>query len=251
MRLKMKNEISAVVFFLSKLLKNSDTLRRGEIEMFSEELSRILHDKYADHWYPEAPTKGQAYRCIRVNKFHGVDPDLQKACFNSGLVYEDLGLPKEITLWVDPCEVCCRYGEKNPSFVVASFESIDDQSKNPQKVAYPSEKVTSDYHSGSSSSDDEVYVTQKTPPTPVMHNAFDAYQVPEFMLQPPPPPPWSKNPKRKQGSHYQYQTRFLSGYQEDRNKVYGQVPWLPPMTQNERHHWTSLHMLSTGHQCLV
>ncbi|XP_075053210.1 protein BTG3 isoform X2 [Mixophyes fleayi] len=244
----MKNEISAVVFFLSKLLRNNEKLSKGEIEMFSEELSRILHEKYLNHWYPESPTKGQAYRCIRVNKFQGVDPDLQRACYNSGLVYEELGLPKEITLWVDPCEVCCRYGEKNPSFVVASFESKDDRSETPR---YPPERVTSDYHSGSSSSDDEMYISKKTPPTPVIANAYDAYQLPEFVLHPPPPPSWSKNPKRKQSSHYHYQPRYLSGYQEERTKVYGQVPWLPPVMQNERNHWTSLHMLSTSHQCLV
>ncbi|XP_044143493.1 protein BTG3 [Bufo gargarizans] len=155
----MKNEISAVVFFLSRLLKNNKKLHKEEIEMFSEELGRILHDKYVDHWYPETPTKGQAYRCIRVNRCQGVDPDLQKACFSSGLLYEDLGLPLEMTLWVDPCEVCCRYGEKNPSFVVASFESKEDKTEISRKVNHAMEKVTSDYHSGSSS-DDEVYVNK-------------------------------------------------------------------------------------------
>ncbi|CAI9614503.1 unnamed protein product, partial [Staurois parvus] len=175
--LKMKNEISAAVFFLSKLLKNNRNLSKEDIETFCDELSRILYDKYVNHWYQETPTKGQAYRCIRVNRYQGVDPDLQKACFNSGLIYEDLGLPKEMTLWVDPYEVCCRYGEKNPSFVVASFDSKDDEKMEiSQKVNYAMEKVTSDYHSGSSS-EDEVYISHKTPPTPVIPRTCDIYQV--------------------------------------------------------------------------
>ncbi|XP_056415398.1 protein BTG3 [Hyla sarda] len=240
----MKNEISAVVFFLSKLLKNNNKLGKEEIEIFSDELSRILHDKYVNHWYPETPTKGQAYRCIRLNRFQGVDPDLQKACFNSGLLYEDLGLPREMTLWVDPCEVCCRYGEKNPSFVVASFDCKEDKMEISRKVNYAMEKVTSDYHSGSSS-DDEVYVHKK------MLCVADPYQVPEF--RPQPTPSLNKNPKKKQGAHYHYQPRFGSGYQQGRNKTYGRVPWMPPLPvmQAEQNHWHSLHMLGAGHQCLV
>ncbi|XP_040194742.1 protein BTG3 [Rana temporaria] len=247
----MKNEISAVVFFLSKLLKNNINLSEEDIEIFSEELSRILYDKYVNHWYPETPAKGQAYRCIRVNRYQGVDPDLQKACFNSGLLYEELGLPKEMTLWVDPCEVCCRYGEKNPSFVVASFDSKDDEKiEISQKVNYAMDKVTSDYHSGSSS-EDEVYISHKNPPpTPVIPRTCDIYQVPEFVPQLT-LPTWNKNPKRRQNSHFQYQPQFVPSYQQGRNKVYGQVPWMPPMMQNEQNHWTNLHMLSAGRQCLA
>ncbi|XP_040277708.1 protein BTG3 [Bufo bufo] len=244
----MKNEISAVVFFLSRLLKNNKKLHKEEIEMFSEELGRILRNKYIDHWYPETPTKGQAYRCIRVNRCQGVDPDLQKACFSSGLLYEDLGLPLEMTLWVDPCEVCCRYGEKNPSFVVASFESKEDKTEISQKVNHAMEKVTSDYHSGSSS-DDEVYVNKMIYNPPPMLRTGAYHQVPEF--RPQPIPPWNKNPKKRQSAHYHYQQRFAPSYQQGRNKAYGHAPWLQPVMQTERNHWPSVHMLGAGHQCLV
>lgn len=36
------------------------------------------------------------------------DPLLQQACERSGVQYGDLGLPREITVWVDPGEVSCR-----------------------------------------------------------------------------------------------------------------------------------------------
>lgn len=47
-------------------------------------------------------------RCIRVNRLQREDPELLRACQESGVQYKDLGLPRELTLWVDPGEVCCR-----------------------------------------------------------------------------------------------------------------------------------------------
>lgn len=131
-------------------------------------------------------------RCIRVNRFQKEDAELLRACAESGVQYKDLGLPKELTLWVDPGEVCCRwdvtslikkglvlssmcmyvavlgcrfmhllkwprrYGEKNHGFTVASFSSDHDDDKEDvtKRVTSAVERVTSDYHSGSSSDED-------------------------------------------------------------------------------------------------
>lgn len=49
------------------------------------------------------------FRCLRMNKAQLRDPIIEHACKQSGVGYEDLGLPKEITIWVDPGEVSCRY----------------------------------------------------------------------------------------------------------------------------------------------
>lgn len=38
------------------------------------------------------------------------DPVLQQVCERSAVRYEDLGLPQEMTVWVDPGEVSCRSG---------------------------------------------------------------------------------------------------------------------------------------------
>ncbi|XP_053565098.1 protein BTG3-like [Bombina bombina] len=178
----MKNEIAAVVLFLSSLIKKNGKLKKEEIERFFNALTKFLHDKYAGHWYPGTPTKEQAYRCIRINKFQGADPELVKACILCGLAYGDLGLPKEITLWVDPWEVCCRYGEKNHAFIVSSFESEDeDKAEISQKVSFVAGNITSDYHSGSSS-DEEVYVNSKKGAS-VMPNTNGSCQIPEFLFQ--------------------------------------------------------------------
>ncbi|XP_028655969.1 protein BTG3 [Erpetoichthys calabaricus] len=153
----MRKEIAAVIFFLARLIRKNDRLKNEELEMFTENLSKFLQEKYKGHWYPENPSKGQAYRCIRVNKTQGVDPVLQRACEDSKILYSDLGLPKELTLWIDPCEVCCRYGEKNHAFTLATFssgEDNEDSQVNSPKSASSVNKITSDYHSCSSSDEE-------------------------------------------------------------------------------------------------
>lgn len=136
-----------------------------KIELFVERLAVALQEKFKGHWYPENSSKGQAYRCIRVNQFHRQDPELLRACLESGVQYSDLGLPRELTLWVDPGEVCCRYGEQNPCFSVATFTSDDEDDKDvAKKVTSALERVTSDYHSGSSSDEESTRTSPLTIP---------------------------------------------------------------------------------------
>lgn len=59
----MKREIAAVLFFLKRLVKKGEKLESHQIELFAERLAVALQEKFKDHWYPEKPSKGQAYRC--------------------------------------------------------------------------------------------------------------------------------------------------------------------------------------------
>ena len=43
-----------------------------------------------------------------MNKFQIRDPDIEQACRQSDIDFDDLGLPSEMTIWVDPGEVSCR-----------------------------------------------------------------------------------------------------------------------------------------------
>ncbi|XP_024921341.1 protein BTG3 [Cynoglossus semilaevis] len=157
----MRREIAAVVFYLKRLVKKAGKLEPDKVELFVERLAVALQDKFKGHWYPESPSKGQAYRCIRVNRFHREDPELLRACQESGIQYSDLGLPHELTLWVDPGEVCCRYGERSLCFSVATFSSDEEQDKYvAKKVISALTRVTSDYHSDSSSDEERT----RTPP---------------------------------------------------------------------------------------
>lgn len=107
----MKEEIAAAVVFLSRLVRQCGSIPNEKMASFSDSLSAILVEKFKNHWYQESPTKGQAYRCIRINPEEPVDPVLEMAVIKSGIAYKDLKLFCELTLWVDPSDVCCRFGE--------------------------------------------------------------------------------------------------------------------------------------------
>lgn len=66
-----------------------------------------------------------------------------------------------------------RYGEQNPCFSVASFSNDEEEDKDvAKKVTSALERVTSDYHSGSSSDEESVRTSPLT-----VSNSRCAYQV--------------------------------------------------------------------------
>lgn len=94
-----------------------------KVEQFKQCLQEALFERFHNHWFPEQPSKGQAYRCIRLNEWDRRDITLQKVCTQCGIDYKDLQLPVELTLWVDPDEVTCRFGENKGSHcLVAKFK---------------------------------------------------------------------------------------------------------------------------------
>ncbi|KAK1169314.1 protein BTG3 isoform X1 [Acipenser oxyrinchus oxyrinchus] len=231
--LKMRKEIAAVVFFLMRLVRKNDKLKKKEVEKLAERLTAILHDKFRGHWYPDNPDKGQAYRCIRVSRFQRGDPELQRACEESGVQYPDLGLPKELTVWVDPGEVCCRYGEKNHTFTIVSFSRGEDDDKEDitKRVTSAVDKVTSDYHSGSSEEEESSPKEPHKPAAPPPYLSLQTMcQVPDLIYQPV-PPVWQQYHRKKPSlykgrglPHFQY------GYQQQGRlyKAFQQTHWVLP-----------------------
>lgn len=103
----------------------------NKVEQFRQCLMKALYERFHNHWFPEQPTKGQAYRCIRLNEWDRHDTTLQQACLQCGIDYKDLQLPVELTLWVDPDEVTCRFGENKGSHcLVAKFKDGELRDKN-------------------------------------------------------------------------------------------------------------------------
>uniref|UniRef100_A0A8C5DH06 Anti-proliferative protein domain-containing protein n=1 Tax=Gouania willdenowi TaxID=441366 RepID=A0A8C5DH06_GOUWI len=84
---RMKSEIAAVVSFLKRLVKLKNKVEVEKMDLFAERLTVALQEKFEGHWVPEKPSKGQAYRCIRVNAFHKYDQELLRACSESGVHY--------------------------------------------------------------------------------------------------------------------------------------------------------------------
>lgn len=132
----MKEEILAAVMFLVRFIEKSETFPRDQLDNFKNNLTSLLTQRFEKHWFPEVPAKGQGYRCIRVNGTSPVDMTLEKAAVQCGLRYRDLRLPTELTVWVDPSEVCYRLGESEGSYcTLATFPS--DPSSPPSSPISP------------------------------------------------------------------------------------------------------------------
>ncbi|NXO02695.1 B915 protein, partial [Rhinopomastus cyanomelas] len=187
----MKDEIAATVFFITKLVKREDKLSKHKMEEFAAKLTTLLFEKYKNHWYLDNPSRGQAFRCIRINKHQMRDPLLEQACVESNVDFDELGLPREMTLWVDPFDVCCRYGEKSQPFTIAHFEG-EENPELPQQISYAADRAALDYHSGTSS--DEETFSKEPKAIPTVSNPNSVYQVSTGKV---PLQPWSQYLHRK------------------------------------------------------
>ena len=131
----MKEEIEAAALFITQLVSQSSqlaNLSEERLQTFKRHLVRLFEERFhvrydvlcfaisksysvsivwkiQDHWFPERPQRGQAFRCIRLNGGSRPDPLIEKAAFETGIEYCDLRLPVEFTMWVDPREVSCRW----------------------------------------------------------------------------------------------------------------------------------------------
>ncbi|CAD7687493.1 unnamed protein product [Nyctereutes procyonoides] len=129
----------------------------------------ILFETYRSHWYSALP-KGKPS-----------DPILERVCAESNMDFSHLGLPKEMTVWVDPFEVCCRYGEKNHPFTIASFKGRWEEWELTQQISFSVNRATLDHTSGISSVEESC---NKEPQIiPKVSNPKSIYQV-ENLKQP-------------------------------------------------------------------
>nr|XP_056716213.1 protein BTG4 [Euleptes europaea] len=179
----MKDEIAVSVFFIMRLVKKHGQLNTPQTEKFASKLMMILFEKYKNHWYLDNPSRGQAFRCIRINRFQTRDPLLEQACVESNVDFGRLGLPKELTIWVDPFDVCCRYGEKNPPFTVAHFDGNEEDQDLSQCISQAVDKaLASDCRPGTSSDDESCMREPKSIPT--VSNPNSVYQCSDYCKQP-------------------------------------------------------------------
>ncbi|VCX41937.1 unnamed protein product [Gulo gulo] len=83
-----------------------------------------------------------------------------------------------MTLWVDPFEVCCRYGEKNHPFTIASFKGRWEERELSQQISCAVNRATLDYNSGHSS--DEESCNKNPQIIPKVSNPKSIYQTLDF-----------------------------------------------------------------------
>lgn len=108
----MKCEIDSAVNFVSSILRSGGAvagLSADQLAAFRRCLEATLATRYRDHWFPDRPQRGSAYRCVRIVN-RKLDRLLASAAAGAGVpepLLERL-LPTELTLWVDPNEVYVR-----------------------------------------------------------------------------------------------------------------------------------------------
>ncbi|XP_055599987.1 protein BTG1-like [Uranotaenia lowii] len=109
----MRIEVHSAADFLMNLLrvKKANQLSESQLQHFKGSLEQILTRHFQRHWYPDVPTKGSGFRCLRING--KMDPIIEKAGVAVGLnaVILRKMLPMELTIWIDPEEVSYRIGE--------------------------------------------------------------------------------------------------------------------------------------------
>lgn len=123
----MKLEIDSAANFINGLLRSR--LTPSDLARFTDSFRSVLSTRYSDHWFPDKPFKGSAFRCIRIVK-RRLDPVLALAASGAGLTESTLldVLPSELTLWVDPADVCYRFGEDGSIGNLYSGPTDDDDS---------------------------------------------------------------------------------------------------------------------------
>jgi protein Tob/BTG len=101
------------VEFLRQFLAKYGQLTQTQIDLFATKLTQLLEKRYVNHWYENYPMKGQAFRCLRVKRSEDyLDPVLDQILKELNLSTNQLGLPNDFTLWIDPGEVNVRFGDQ-------------------------------------------------------------------------------------------------------------------------------------------
>lgn len=130
----MRQEVNSAVEFLSGLLGKSSSIKNldsSKVDVFSQTLSTVMCTHYQNHWFPEKPFKGSAYRCIRIVN-QKMDSLIKQAGERIGLGTSDLlrVFPSELTMWVDPDEVSYRIGEEGSIGVLYDANESSDSDSN-------------------------------------------------------------------------------------------------------------------------
>ncbi|KAG8310594.1 Protein btg1 [Homalodisca vitripennis] len=135
-------EIKRAVNFLVRLLQgqhnahNVKRLNEEQLTLFKDSLIRLLESRYQDHWYPDQPDRGSAYRCIQINR--RMDPIVAQAIRATGCSVSSIRplFPHALTLWIDPEEISYRFGESYRGSIWILHD--DDQEVTPTQPREPS-----------------------------------------------------------------------------------------------------------------
>lgn len=105
----MKQELAAAVDFLAIRLKNKPFITEEHIDLFKENLTLIMMNRYQHQWIPENPQLYSFYRCICIGEM--LEPMLVRAGILSGISQECIFhafRAQELIMFVNPYHVYCQ-----------------------------------------------------------------------------------------------------------------------------------------------
>lgn len=162
----MRSEVVSASNFLIGLLRiNNSPLTEVQLTKFQEYMCDCMYNHYKDHWFPEKPFKGSAYRCIRING--ALDPLIERASGKMGLSPDKLYklFPSELTMWIDPLEVSYRIGENGSICIL--YDQRPTILSDPTPPPSPSPKSQQVLRLSSSPS--PLKILSSSPPPPALH----------------------------------------------------------------------------------
>jgi protein Tob/BTG len=114
----MKNEIQSAANLITHIIRLARlNISEAKLMKFNKCLIEAMFQRFRDHWIPERPQKGTGYRTMRFNGTE--EPLTAQAAKNSSISYSILiqAIPIMI-FWIDPFEVCYRFGENGSIYVL-------------------------------------------------------------------------------------------------------------------------------------
>lgn len=109
----MKDEVSSAAKFLADKLKERPEISSQHGELFRTTVEALMCSRFENHWHPNKPLKGNAFRCLNINLEECcLDPLLKEAAGESNVDVDDLTacFPGGLALWIDPYDVSYRLG---------------------------------------------------------------------------------------------------------------------------------------------
>lgn len=147
----MRDEVRTAIKFLSEVLLRNSKVNEEQVQKFKDTLEQLMIAKFQNHWHPNKPLKGNAFRCLNIDHT-AIDPVLLTATKASGILPTVLLeiFPGGLALWVDPGEVSCRIGKGSicPLYI-SQANSRQSAVQTPQR---PLQHFNSSYHQCSSQS---------------------------------------------------------------------------------------------------
>lgn len=110
----MQIEVTVGLNFMLSFFYNK--LPRRRVNLFGEELEKLLKLKYQSHWHIDKPYKDSGYRCIKITQ-DLIDLEVIKAARECGLDIGELVkyLPSShFILFIDPGEISVRLAQNGP-----------------------------------------------------------------------------------------------------------------------------------------